>query len=146
MNKFLVVGFWLSLSAGSTFAKTELISQATSVETAVASLNDQLTNIVGAWDSGYSVFLIQVQSENSIKAYRCNRARYIADRYCAYDRILVGHYNSHFDGFCVPWEGKSCPTGFQVSLQHSNQMLEIVDPLHIYDVNNRGTVHELRKL
>lgn len=129
--KKLLIGL-LVLTSLSAFAKSEAFD-----------LSYQKANILGAWEGKNDVFLIQLQDEDSIKIFRCNRATYLADNHCSYNRVIVGNYNRHFDGFCIPWDGRSCPTGFQVSQQTSNEMMEIADPLHIYDAS--GRVHHLKK-
>ena len=113
-----------------------------------------MSNIKGDWDfSPNVVFKVQQQSDESVKIYKCNRTKYLeTDGYCSYiaSEILVGTYNSRWGGFCLPQTTdsghKACATGLQVSFEYPNEILEIIDPLRIYNFKNSGEIVEGRKI
>lgn len=106
-----------------------------------ASLKGQMSGILGNWDcgKGSAVLKVQKQDNDSVKFYNCDRVRYLSEGRCFYFRISLASYDASTDSFCVK-NNPFCSSSLQVSEQYPSEMLEIIDPLNLYNYYNSGNV------
>jgi hypothetical protein len=90
-----------------------------------------------------AVFRVRAISTNTVISYRCNYRDWITSNYkdCNYDTSFLGEYHSGYDGFCYAIEGKRCAIGEKIIEHEPNKMIEVIDPLWIYNFSNSGRVN-----